>query len=64
MCCIYFGATVCELRTRKNSRVLDIVDCVSFARVDYLSLLSLSWCVASGLYCVLESYLHCGVVVV
>jgi len=50
VCCIYFGATVCELRTHKNSQVLDIVDCVSFARVDYLSLLSLSWCIAIGLY--------------
>ena len=49
--CLLLCATVCELRTRKYSQVLDIVDCVSFARVDYLSLLSLScWCVASGLY--------------
>jgi len=37
VCCIYFGAFVCELRTRKNSRVLDIADCVSFERVDYLT---------------------------
>ena len=37
--------------------------CVSLERVDYLIYVSSVVCIESGLYCVLESYLHCGVVV-
>jgi len=46
--CLLLCATVCELRTRRNSQVLEIADCVFFERVDYLSYLSLSWCIESG----------------
>ena len=38
--------------------------CVSVECVDYFSYPSSVVCIESGLYCVLESYLHCGVVVV
>ena len=35
--CLLLCATVCELRTHRNSQVLEITDCVSFERVDYLT---------------------------
>jgi len=38
--------------------------CVSLERVDYLSYFSSVVCIESGLYCVLELYLHCGAVLV
>ena len=62
--CLLLCATVCELRTRRNSQVLEIADCVSFERVDYLthqdklSCMCCEWIVSC-----LESYVHCGIVV-
>ena len=62
--CLLLCATICELRTRRNSQVLEIADCVSFERVDYLthqdklSCMCCEWIVSC-----LESYFHCGVVV-
>ena len=63
--CLLLCATVCELRTRRNSQVLEIADCVSFERGDYLthqdklSCMCCEWTVSC-----LESYFHCNVVVV
>jgi len=62
--CLLLCATVCELRTRRNSQVLEIADCVSLERVDYLSYLSLLWCIESELYCMLESCLYCCIALV
>ena len=63
--CLLLCATVWELRTRRSSQVLEIADCVSFERVglfefiEFILLVCCEWIVSC-----LESYLHCGVVVV
>ena len=63
--CLLLCATVCELRTRRNSQVLEIADCVSFEHVDYLAHKDkLSCMCCEWIVLCLESYFHCGVVVV
>jgi len=63
--CLLLCATVCELRTRRNSQVLEIADCVSFERVglfefiELILLVSCEWIVSC-----LKSYLQCRAVVV